>query len=131
MGIAYTSEFLMPMDEGYPVVMFREGEMVRLKLPLVGLPVPELVAIKVEKAKKPSGVMALAKGLAETDVWLKYGDSSAIFQIPTCTSRHAGEWAVVAKNEYGQTQADIRLRIACRVFGYRLFILRIRSNTTL
>ena len=86
---------------------------------------------KVEKAKKPSGVMALAKGLAETDVWLKYGDSSAIFQIPTCTSRHAGEWAVVAKNEYGQTQADIRLRIACRVFGYRLFILRIRSNTTL
>ena len=96
------------MDEAYPVVMFREGEMVRLKLPLVGLPVPELVAIKVEKAKKPSGVTALAKGLAETDVWLKYGDSSAVFQIPTCTSRHAGEWAVVAKNEYGQTQADIR-----------------------
>ena len=110
-GISYTSEFLMPMDEGYPLVMFREGEMVRLKLPLVGLPVPELVAIKVEKAKKPTGVMALAKGLAETDVWLKYGDSSAIFQIPTCTSRHAGEWAVVAKNEYGQTQADIRFRM--------------------
>ena len=36
-GISYTSEFLMPMDEGYPLVMFREGEMVRLKLPLVGL----------------------------------------------------------------------------------------------
>ena len=46
-GIAYTSEFLMPMDEAYPLVTFREGEMVRLKLPLVGLPVPELVAIKV------------------------------------------------------------------------------------
>ena len=45
-GIAYTSEFLMPMDEAYPLVTFREGEMVRLKLPLVGLPVPELVAIK-------------------------------------------------------------------------------------
>ena len=34
------------MDEAYPLVTFREGEMVRLKLPLVGLPVPELVAIK-------------------------------------------------------------------------------------
>ena len=45
-GISYTSEFLMPMDEAYPLVTFREGEMVRLKLPLVGLPVPELVAIK-------------------------------------------------------------------------------------
>ena len=114
------SEFLMPMDEAYPMVAFREGEMVRLKLPLVGLPVPEMVAIKVEKAlKKTSGVTALAKGLAETDVWLKYGDSAAVFQIPTCTARHAGEWTVVAKNEYGQAQADIRFANSCSFYQRR------------
>jgi hypothetical protein len=92
--------------EGCTQVKFREGEMVRVKLPLIGVPPPLLSVVKVEGGKGDS--------LAYDDVdaaaiWLKYTDGWAIFQINCALPRHSGGWLILARNECGQAEAVLQL----------------------
>ena len=105
-GLTAKPEFL---EANSPRVVFTEGEVVRVKLPVVGNPRPSLAFRHSQTTKGSSQVQV------EDGVTLKHSQSDTefvhnfILNFRFCQKRHSGTWNIIASNSLGSAELSVDL----------------------
>ena len=83
-------------------ISYQEDEIIRIKLPLIGVPEPKLTLERISKEGQAVPVMASESDLDDKEeARLQLMDEFAVLRVDSAQIRHSGKWKITASNPIG------------------------------
>ena len=96
-------------------ITFQEDEIIRIKLPLIGVPEPTLSLDRIDKEGKAVAVMSSeSDDNDKEEANLQLMDDFAILRIDSAQIRHTGKWRIKATNPIGSDTAVLEFVVNSR-----------------